>query len=98
MRMLKGLVIVMTLLLVGGVAMLGYGLSNRVGRSAAAVGDGTFGTLGLDLPPGASVEQMVVADGRVVLRLSGPDGQQRLIMLDPATGRHLGTVLLGARP
>lgn len=96
MRMLKGLVILMSLLLVGGVALLGYGLSSRVGRSSG--GDGAFGTVGLDLPPGSSVEQMAVADGRVVLRLAGPDGQQRLVMLDPATGRHLGTVLLGARP
>jgi len=109
MKALKVLVIFMTVLLVAGLGLVGYGVVNRAPQSkpghaaatvasAAAGAEGRdFGTVEVALPVGARIEQMAVAGDRVVLRVSGA-GAERLIVLDPAIGRVAGSFVLTAAP
>lgn len=104
MRALKALVIFMGVLIVVGLVVLGYGLylkAKKVTSDApptlAAAPDrpvtGEFGAVQLKMPPGAKVEQMEAVAGRLVLRLGG-SGSDRIIVIDPLTGRVTGTIAL----
>jgi len=108
MKALKALVIFMTVLMVGGLGLLGWGLVNKVPRGkaanhaatagAATAADGAdFGAVDVPLPAGTRVEQMAVAGERVVLRVTG-GGAERLIVLDPAQGRVAGSFVLAPQP
>lgn len=91
MKAIKGLVAVMTLLLVAGLGLLGWGLSNqaaRIGGARPAASDG-FGTVAVPLPAGARVEQVLAVGDRLVLRLAGT-GPERLLVLDPSSGTVAG--------
>lgn len=97
MKAIKGLVLFMTLLLVAGLGLLGYGLYNKAGQlgkgggvADAAIPGQQFGTVGVPLPAGAKVDQVLVAGGRVVLRVTG-GGPERLVVLDPAEGAIAGS-------
>lgn len=102
-KAIKGLVLFMGLLLVAGLAVLGWGLSNTAGKvgkpraaapaSAAAAGTADFGAVAVPVPAGARVEQVLVAGERVVLRLTG-NGAERLLVLDPADGKVAGSFVL----
>ncbi|HXP96105.1 MAG TPA: hypothetical protein VN809_05285 [Telmatospirillum sp.] len=101
MKSLKALVIGMGLLIVIGLALLGYGLYRNMGHapSAKAVAKGT-GDVGqayfsVDLPVAAGnrLEQMAVAGDKVILRFSGSDGE-RILVLDPVTGHLTGAISL----
>lgn len=91
MKAIKAVVAVMTLLLVAGLGLLGWGLSNQTGkakRPAPSSGEG-FGTVAVPLPAGARVEQVLAVGDRLVLRLTGT-GPERLLVLDPASGTVAG--------
>lgn len=93
MKAIKALVAVMTLLLVAGLGVLGWGLSNQAGRMArpaAAVSTDGFGAVSVPLPAGARVGQALAVGDRLVLRLSGA-GAERFIVLDPASGAVAGS-------
>lgn len=100
-KAIKALVAFMGLLLVGGLALLGYGLMNvkNSGKSkpAAAVASSApvaqFGALAVPVPAGARIEQTLVVGERVVLRLGG-GGSERLLVLDPAEGKVVGSFVL----
>ncbi|NFV80296.1 hypothetical protein [Magnetospirillum aberrantis] len=97
-KAIKALVAFMGVLLVAGLAVLGWGLSNTAGkvgkpRPAATVSDASdFGAVVVPVPAGSRIEQTLVAGERVVVRLSG--GGDRLLVLDPATGRVAGSFVL----
>ena len=101
MKSLKALVIGMGLLIVIGLALLGFGLYRNMGHqpSAKAVPTGTSEAgqtyFAVDLPvmAGDHLEQMVVAGEKVILRFSGVDGE-RILVLDPHTGHLAGTISL----
>jgi hypothetical protein len=101
MKSLKALVIGMGLLIVIGLALLGYGLYRNTGHRSVAkavpvdVGDVEHGYFSVDLPvpAGNHLEQMAVAGDRVILRFSGADGE-RILVLDPRTGHLTGTIAL----
>ena len=106
MQAIKGLVLFLGLLLVAGLAVLGYGLYSKApfkGTTSAAptlaagpvVAD--FGSVGVPIPAGARIEQMLVAGDRVVLRLSG-GGPERVLVLDPARGKVAGGFVLTPEP
>lgn len=100
-KAIKALVAFMGILLVAGLAVLGWGLSNTsksVGKSkpatlAAPVVGAAFGTLAIPVPAGSRVEQTLVVGERVVVRLSGAGGE-RLLVLDPAEGQVMGSFVL----
>ncbi|MGE5506611.1 MAG: hypothetical protein ACM31L_19470 [Actinomycetota bacterium] len=92
----------MGVLLLAGLGLLGWGLWNKGHRtagpaSAAVAESGGFGRVELPLPAGARVEQMLAAGDKVVLRVSG-GGPDRLMVLDPAQGRVLGSFDLAPQP
>lgn len=99
MKALKVLVLLMTLLLVAGLGLVGYGVLNRAPHAKAGHSDvatvpaSDFGEVTVPLPAGARIEQMAVAGDRVVLRLVG-GGPERLVVLDPAGGRVAGGFVL----
>lgn len=98
-KAIKALVAFMGLLLVGGLALLGYGLMNakNAAKSRPAVATSApvadFGALAVPVPAGARIEQTLVVGERVVLRLAGA-GAERLLVLDPAEGKVVGSFVL----
>ncbi len=90
MRSIQALVIVMGILIVGGMTLVGYQIVTTVGEPPAA--PASFGEVELALPPGARVLDMAAIDDRLVLRVEGGDGRQRLLVLDPSTGALVGTI------
>ena len=97
MNALKALVIGMGALIVIGIGLVGYGLTRGKKENAplpavpVAVISG--GEVSLALPRGARLEQMATTQDRIVLRLSGPEGD-KLLLLDPHSGQLAGTVAL----
>lgn len=96
MKAIKALVIFMGLLIVAGLAVLGWGLSNQTAKSTptrVATEGARFGTVEIAVPAGMKVEQTLVAGERVVLRLTGGAGE-RFVVLDPADGTVAGSFVL----
>jgi hypothetical protein len=91
MAALKALVIGMGVLIVLCVAGLGYMLVQRM-RAPEGGADGTI----LALPAGGKVVDMAGVGNRLVLRVATPDHSERLLLVDPAQGRVVGTMMLGA--
>lgn len=105
MRAIKAIVTLMTLLLVVGLGLLGYGLYSKSKHlsadrapeppeSAAA----PIGASSVALPQGARIVDMVAAGERVVLRVEGGEGGEhgRLLIVDPLRGAVVGTVTFTA--
>ena len=95
MRALKFLVILMGVLLVAGMATIVVIIVQRVAtldqRVAAAPG---FDRASVELPPGASVLGTSAVDGRLVVRVGLAGGGDELILIDPQSGKRLGTIEL----
>jgi hypothetical protein len=103
MAALKGLVAFMGVLLLAGLGLLGWGMwskAHKVGGAPATVAgeSGGFGTVEVPLPAGARVEQTLVAGDRVVLRVAGGGGPERLVVLDPGQGRVVGSFEMAPQP
>jgi uncharacterized protein DUF6476 len=99
LRPLKILVVVMGAMLVAGVVVLVVAIANRVGRPAGGTaGSRPFVAAPLDLPPGARIETMSLGSDRLALAVVLPDGERRLVIIDLASGRQLGTIPLRAGP
>lgn len=101
MKSLKALVISMGVLIVVGLALLGYGLYKNalhpVSAKAAPAGapEGGLPYFAVELPVAADshLEQMAVAGEKVILRFKGADGE-RILVLDPQTGHLTGQISL----
>lgn len=98
MKAIKALVAFMGVLLVAGLALLGWGLYSQAGKMATKSKPGgsaaaDFGAVAVPLPAGARVEQVLVAGERVVLRVLGT-GPDRLVVLDPAAGVVAGSFVM----
>lgn len=103
-KAIKALVAFMGILMVAGLAVLGWGLVNVkngakskptsvAASTATATAVERFGSLAVPVPAGSRIEQTLVVGERVVLRLSGGGGE-RLLVLDPAEGTVAGTFIL----
>ncbi len=90
MQALKVLVVVMGLLIVAGVAIIGWTVYSRASRMAGAKPAADFAGDALPIPPGCRLGQMESAEGRIWLRLEGGEACNRLVVLDAATGRLVG--------
>lgn len=88
MRMLKVAVVVMGVMIVVGVATLGYLIVSR-----AYVAPPNAGELVLDEPEGTRIMQSSLAGDRLALRMQG-GGPDRVILVDTRTGRVAGRVAL----
>lgn len=98
MRSIQTLVIVMGILIVGSMTLVGYQIVTTVGEPPAA--PASFGEVEVEvaLPPGARVLDMAAIGDRLVLRVEGGDGRQRLLVLDPSTGALVGSMVLTPAP
>ena len=97
MKGLLALVIVMGVLIVAGLIVVVVTIAMRLsgwGADAASARAG-FETLNLPVPPGCQVMEMVAADDRLILRLGSGERCNQIMVVDTASGRHLGTVRLG---
>ncbi len=103
MKGLKTLVIGMGLLIVIGLGLIGYGLS----RSKAARNDSVATTepqqtsakaayfaSDLPLPRGGRVQSVTATSDRVLLHVTGTEGGDRILLLDPHNGQLLGSITL----
>ena len=105
MKALKAVVIFMAVLIVAGLGLLAYGLVTKIGGVPDKEADNgqnearqysAFGTVETALPPGGRVAGMTVNDGRVVVRVEAPDGDQLLMVFNVDTGAFLGTIRIKA--
>jgi hypothetical protein len=110
MRALKGLVIGMGALIVIGLLVVVVALIERAdgfddgapaqsaasppAQSAASSEKHAFGDVAVTLPPGAKVVATTTDAGRLVVHLRLADGTARVLVLDLATGKPLGTIRL----
>ena len=95
MKAIKALVAFMGILLVGGLALLGWGLYSQAGKMTTkatrpSVAADDFGATTVPLPAGSRIDQVLVAGDRLVLRVVGA-GPERLVVLDPAAGVITGS-------
>ncbi|MCK6449635.1 MAG: DUF6476 family protein [Alphaproteobacteria bacterium] len=90
---LKILVAVMAVLLVAGFGVLVGGIAMQAKRA-----DAGFGSAEVTLPAGARVVETTASGDRVVLRVALPDGEERLYVLDAASGRTVGTIAIKRAP
>lgn len=93
MQALKFLVIGMAVLIFAGLAVVIVTIAKRGGTERPG-----FGEARVALPQGNAVVETAVSGDRIVLRLRGADGGQRLLLIDAATGKAIGTIELGITP
>jgi hypothetical protein len=98
MKALKALVIGMSVLLVVGLGLVGYGVMRNFRTGATAPATAPTASQGyfsaeLPVPAGMHLEQMATAGDRIILRLSGGDGD-RILVLESGNGRVAGTIAL----
>jgi len=92
MRLLKFLVIAMGVLIVAGTVTLVVLLVQRAGGGRGAA---PLPAMSLDLPAGSRILGIAGAGDHLGVHVQRPDGE-RILLLDPRTGRVVGQVLLGA--
>lgn len=109
MRALKTIVFVLGLLVVGAFGLLVYGLSQNWHRltapapattAPAATSRGAvaaWGHVDLGQPADTRVQSVTTAGNLVVVRVTS-GGDERLIVLDPATGSVVGTFGVTDKP
>lgn len=110
MQAIKVLVIGMGFLILVGLAILVYGLTNKFGstmsddsaksgttgpsESVTVVDMAAFGTIRAALPAGATVANVQVQGGLAVVHLTMPDGGAQIMVFRLSDGRQTGTIEL----
>jgi hypothetical protein len=69
-----------------------------VSRGGAGTSSPPFAAAPIEFPAGARIETMSTGSDRLVIDLVLPDGNRRLVIIDLATGRLLGTIPLPTAP
>jgi len=95
-RALKILVIVMGVMILAGFAALIVVIAGRLSRGGPATAP--FAAAPIELPAGARIETMGIGTDRLVLDILLPDGDRRLMIIDPASGHLLGAIPLRSTP
>ena len=100
MQALKTLVVLMGLLIVAGVALIGYGLVSTFSEEKKPGVRGESAEATITLPAGCTLAEARAGDGRLVLRGAGPveHGCQQVIVLDPETGEVLSRITVSPGP
>jgi hypothetical protein len=96
MQALKALVIGMGALIIVGMGFMVYGLTNKFGAPASskAGADAPFGTIRATMPAGATVENVEMQDGTMLVQLLMPDGGAHIMVFRLSDGRQTGTIEL----
>ena len=92
-RFFKGLALVLACLIFAGMILVIYGMVKRTGElSNNAPEHVKIGEKALDLPTGARVLSTSLDEGRILLRVALAGGNERLYVVDMATGNVLATL------
>jgi hypothetical protein len=108
MQALKSLVIGLGILIVVSIGLLGWGMYTKLSTPRgddAATGSASsanvapavppaFGEVRLSVPAGCSIVEMRPSADRLFLRLGPAGACERIIMLDTASGKVVGSVLV----
>ena len=104
MQTIKALVIGLGVLLVGGIALLIYGISQKAsdpqykmfrGKApAVAAPVASFGETRIPLPEGCTVAEMRAEGDRLFLRIGPPGACERIVIIDLGTGQPTGSIWL----
>ena len=86
----------MGVMLIGGFASLVAVIAGRLSRSGSAAR--IFAAPPIDIPRDSRIDLMTAGPDRLVLELVLPGGGRQLVVIDLATGAHLGTIELRAAP
>lgn len=105
MRALKTIVVVLGVLILVAFGLLVYGLSQNwqrvVAPAAAPVASrkppASWGRASLSLPPDSHIQSVTPAGNLVVVQVAA-GSDERLVVLDPATGAVVGTFALTGKP
>ena len=107
MRALKILVVVLGIAVLLGFFGLIAGIVYKASRLAEAPATATppatarpaWGRVGLDQPQGTRIHALETAGGYIVLHLytDAPGIDERVVVVDPATGATVGTIVPGPR-
>jgi hypothetical protein len=102
-RALKIAVVVMGIMLIGGfvalVISIAYVAKHRQSAApAASAAPAPYAAPPIEFPSGARIEMMALSANRLVLSIITQDGNRELLVLDPASGRRLGTIPLRTAP
>lgn len=92
-RGLLALVIILGVLILLGVGALIAGAMLRVGNRAPSSAAYAANVLA----PGERIESTELDGNRILLRLSGPNGDE-LVVLDAGSGRVIGRIAVNTRP
>ena len=98
MRALKIVVIVMAIMILAGSAILIVVIAGRLRSEPAPTPAQPFAAAPIELPARARIETIGVGSDRLVLEIVLPDGERQLLIIDLATGRHLGSIPLRSAP
>ena len=91
-RGLKAVVIILGIILLGMLVAVVYGVVMKMGGKGGEI------AATVSVKPGEQVVDMAGTGDRLVLRLRDAQGAERLIFVDPASGRTLGATAITAAP
>lgn len=92
-RFFKGLALVLGCLIFAGMILVIYGMVKRTGELGRNAPERLkLGEKALDLPTGARVLSTSLDEGRILLRVALAGGNERLYVVDMATGNVLATL------
>jgi hypothetical protein len=96
MRALKTLVIILGVMIVAATGLVVYGIVTKLGNLAGGNSDflETFVDQIISLAPTAEVQDYVVEENRLVIRLSEQDGAGSFLIFDLSTGKQMGSIML----
>ncbi|MFO0995444.1 MAG: hypothetical protein U1F33_02090 [Alphaproteobacteria bacterium] len=92
MRLLKGLIIVMGVLIVAGLGVVAVTITNRMGGAAPKASKGGFGAAALAIGPGCQIVETQLSGDRMLVRTGGGAGCARIHIVDVTTGALVGTL------
>ncbi|OFX10622.1 MAG: hypothetical protein A2516_07740 [Alphaproteobacteria bacterium RIFOXYD12_FULL_60_8] len=109
MKVIKSLVLFMGALIVLGVGFLAYGLMTKSGKvvetppipaPASVTGNSPLGLLDVNLnqPVGSRIVSTSSGGGQLYMTVEGGGTGPRVLIVDLASGRLIGTVRLGGGP
>jgi hypothetical protein len=105
-QILKALVVIMGVLIIAGFAVIGVELYKRMSdpnRAAAQAADSERASssgrdpvdVTLDVPAGSRIAETLVIGNRVLLKVTLPQGLDRLYVVDPRNGAVTATISAG---
>lgn len=93
MKLLKGLVIGMGVLIIAGMGLLAWGVYQKTGGRASAEGAQAFGHIPFDAGAGCEIADMKPAGDGLWLHIKGAAPEcKKVVLIDLKAGQVLGTV------